>query len=75
MAENINLKTRIQLKNDTLQQWTLNNPVLLKGEFAAVVDGNKSFLKVGDGSTDFNSLPYITSPNVDENITNFIIFI
>ena len=56
------LKTRIQLKYDTYTNWNTNNPVLLKGEWAATVipttaqDGSSStpvvMLKVGDGVAD-----------------------
>lgn len=56
------LKTRIQLKYDTYTNWNTNNPILLKGEWAATVipttaqDGSSStpvvMLKVGDGVVD-----------------------
>ena len=56
------LKTRIQLKYDTYTNWNTNNPILLKGEWAATVisttaqDGSSStpvvMLKVGDGVAD-----------------------
>lgn len=68
------LKTRIQLKYDTLANWSSANPVLNKGEVAVVEVPNNGtnpsgivktppsiLLKVGDGTTRFNSLPYTTS--------------
>lgn len=68
------LKTRIKLKYDTLSNWSTANPVLLSGEVAVVEvpsgGTNPSgivktppsiLLKVGDGTTAFNSLPYTTS--------------
>lgn len=52
--------TRIRHKKDTLANWTSNNPVLKDGELALVkmTDGEIR-QKVGDGTTAFNSLPYI----------------
>lgn len=47
---------RIQLRRDVAAAWTLNNPVLLAGEFGVESDTLK--VKVGDGSTAWNSLDY-----------------
>lgn len=63
------LNTRIQLKYDTLANWSTNNPVLLAGEVAIVSipaetpdSGFQSLpaiaMKVGNGSANFNDLPY-----------------
>lgn len=62
------LKTRIQLKYDTYANWTANNPTPLSGEVCvvvvpaatnAVVQEPALLLKVGDGSTPFNSLNFV----------------
>ena len=62
------LKTRIQLKYDTYANWTTNNPTPLSGEVCivvvpaaagAVVQEPALLMKVGDGSTPFNSLNFV----------------
>lgn len=55
MADNI-LKTRIQLRNDTAENWTTHNPVLLVGEVGIERDTNK--FKIGDGAKTWSALPY-----------------
>lgn len=52
--------TRIRQKKDTLANWSSKNPILKDGEIAFVkmTDGEIR-QKVGDGTTAFNSLPYI----------------
>jgi hypothetical protein len=47
---------RILLRRDTLGNWQANNPVLLSGEPSYVTDDGK--LKIGDGITPWNQLPY-----------------
>ena len=51
---------RLQLRNDTAANWASvgNSLVLLKGEFAYETDTGK--LKIGDGVTIWNSLPYFS---------------
>lgn len=68
MAEKV-LNTRFQLKYDTLANWTKNNPILKAGEvgIATIPTGASSSgltppavgIKVGDGTTAFNSLNWI----------------
>ena len=62
--------TRIMLKLDTFAQWTANNPVLLAGEVALVnIPADSStgmnepalMMKVGDGTKNFNSLPWASA--------------
>ena len=48
----------IQVRRGTAAQWTSANPTLDSGEFGFETDTNK--LKCGDGSTDWNSLSYIS---------------
>lgn len=47
--------TRIQLRRDTATNWSSKNPVLLLGE--AGYDTTNNIIKIGDGSTAWNSLP------------------
>ena len=74
MAKTIN--TRIRLKYDNFTNWTTNNPVLLAGEIAVVVvpaeqDDNLQttkpavLFKVGDGSSQFNALPWASALAAD----------
>lgn len=57
------MAVQIQLRNDTASNWTSANPTLARGELGIEVDTNK--IKIGDGSTDWDSLPY-TGINLDE---------
>lgn len=59
MATN-ELTTRILLRTDTSTRWAEINPTLLKGEFGIVLDADKTSakIKVGDGKTAWNELPY-----------------
>lgn len=61
--------TRIQNKIDTFENWTTNNPVLLAGEVAivtvpadsgAVEQEPATLLKVGNGTSQFNALPWVS---------------
>lgn len=73
MAEKV-LKTRIQLKYDTLQNWTTNDPVLKIGELAiATIDAaspaNKQLppvmFRVGDGTHTFSELDWASGLAAD----------
>jgi hypothetical protein len=55
------IKTRIRHKRDTLANWTNSNPILLNGEIVIVEDGDCALLKRGDGTKNFNQLPFIGS--------------
>lgn len=50
------LSTRIAMRNDTAENWTTKNPVLLKGEFGVETDTNK--FKIGDGNKAWADLDY-----------------
>lgn len=50
------MAVQIQLRNDTASNWTSANPTLARGELGIEIDTNK--LKIGDGATDWNDLPY-----------------
>lgn len=63
------LQTRIQLKYDTYTNWQTNNPVLRKGELGiaevpaetGATQGEPAVLiKVGDGTSNWRDLKYIT---------------
>lgn len=58
-----NITTRIANKYDLAQNWNTNNPVLLAGEIGIELDSNTNSMKVkvGNGSTSWNNLPYITT--------------
>jgi len=47
---------RIQIRRDTASKWTINNPILLNGEMGYETD--TTYLKFGDGTTEWNNLPY-----------------
>jgi hypothetical protein len=49
----------LQLKRGTAERWYTVNPILAIGEPGFVYDDNK--LKIGDGVTPWNELPYIGS--------------
>ena len=50
------MAVQIQIRRDTLSNWTTHNPILAIGELAYVTDTDA--FKVGDGTTVFNSLAY-----------------
>ena len=52
---------RIQIRRDTEIKWEINNPILLQGELGYTTDTH--FMKIGDGVTPWNSLPY-WGPNI-----------
>ena len=73
MAEKT-FNTRIQLKYDTYTNWTSNNPVLKAGEMAlATIESNVTgvnsaptvLIKVGDGTHNYNDLPYASGKAAD----------
>lgn len=51
------IRVQIATRKDTAANWTSANPTLLSGEFGFETDTLK--LKVGDGSTNWNSLSYL----------------
>lgn len=79
MAEKI-LQTRIQLKYDTYANWFTNNPVLRAGEvaIATIASGNTQevnsvtppqvLLKIGDGTSNYNTLPFISAKAADVHL-------
>lgn len=59
----------IQLKRGTAEALARVNPVLAAGEPGFVTDENR--LKIGDGVTHWNDLPYIGEDNVVNKGTHF----
>ena len=56
MAQN-QVNIRLVTRNDTAENWTTKNPVLLEGEMGIVRENG--LIKVGDGITAWNNLSYI----------------
>ena len=58
---------RIQIRRDTKARWVDLNPILAAGEMGFEIDNNR--LKIGNGITAWNSLPYITETDWSTIIT------
>lgn len=68
------LNTRIRLKYDLYSNWNEKNPILLEGEVAIAVPGTNlgsvetaasCLMKVGNGTSHFNDLPWLNAPAAD----------
>ena len=55
---------KIQMRRDTAANWKSVNPILLAGEWALETDTR--LMKIGDGTTAYNALPYSTVEDSDE---------
>jgi hypothetical protein len=63
------MAVKIQLRRDTAANWTSANPVLAAGELG--VETDTGFVKIGNGSTVWNSLSYFDKDNVGlSNVDN-----
>ena len=62
------LNIRIQLRNDTAENWTSANPILRKGEMGVEIDTGKT--KIGNGTAYWKDLKYA---GVDEDTIKGII--
>ena len=58
---------RIQIRRDTKAKWADLNPILASGEMGFEIDNNR--LKIGNGITAWNSLPYVTETDWSTIIT------
>ena len=58
---------RIQIRRDTKARWSDLNPILAAGEMGFEIDNNR--LKIGNGITAWNSLPYVTETDWSTIIT------
>lgn len=54
---------QLQMRRDTAANWTTTNPTLAAGEYG--IETNTGYVKVGDGSTAWASLPYTHSRFID----------
>ena len=57
---------RIQLRRGTSSEWTTENPVLLEGELGIELDSARNRIKIGDGTTAWNDLPYFLDAREEE---------
>ena len=57
---------RIQLRRGTASEWSSENPVLLEGEVAIELDNSRNRIKIGDGVTPWNALPYFLDAREEE---------
>jgi len=55
------MAVQIQLRNDSAANWASANPTLAAGEVG--VETDTFLIKVGDGSTAWNSLAYVSEIN------------
>jgi hypothetical protein len=62
------MSTIFKLRRDTSSNWSSNNPTLADGELG--FDKTNVYLKIGDGTTAWNSLGQFTQS--EESITDFI---
>ena len=58
---------RIQIRRDNKARWADLNPILASGEMGFEIDNNR--LKIGNGITAWNSLPYVTETDWSTIIT------
>lgn len=70
MAEQ-NINSRIQLKTDTPENWAKASGFIpKKGEPIVYQNGNISWLKIGDGSTNVNMLPFVAEDLVEVAVSS-----
>lgn len=63
------INATVLLRNGLAADWALKNPVLMRGEMGVEID--TGLLKIGDGTSSFNNLPYLNStPNQLEQKVN-----
>ena len=65
------MANRIQLRRGNTSEWTNANPILAQGEIGIDLDQNR--IKIGDGSTPWNSLSYERPDDQSSNIPNTLI--
>jgi len=61
------MANRLQMRRDTAANWTSYNPLLMEGEIGIETDTGK--IKVGNGTSNWSSLPYVT---VSDGCVKFI---
>lgn len=67
------MATKIQIRRGTSSSWTFENPVLSSGELGLETDTNK--LKIGNGTTAWNSLDYFAIPLVTSASSSLVSYI
>ena len=55
------ISSRIRNRIDNSNNWNSINPILLSGEIGIELDNENQYLKVGDGSNNWNDLSYVKS--------------
>lgn len=69
LANKIYLDSVFAYREDTLENWEKENPVLERGEPVIVRDGeNGHWLKIGDGTTPFSALPWKVGPKGERGL-------
>lgn len=58
------MATLIQIRRGTASEWSSANPTLSSGEIGLATDLGQ--IKIGDGSTAWNSLSYISASDTDD---------
>lgn len=71
MADTVIKKVKVINRHDTSSNWTSNNPILMNGEIGIETDTNK--LKIGNGSSTWNELSYVTIDGADQFVTKSFI--
>jgi len=61
------IRVQMAQRKDTAANWTAANPILLSGEIGHETDTKK--FKIGDGTTNWNSLAYLPIPDGSGNLT------
>lgn len=59
------MATKLQIRNDTAENWVLINPILKQGEIG--YESTTKKIKFGDGLTEWNKLPYLTVDSYDDS--------
>jgi hypothetical protein len=61
------IRVQMAQRKDTAANWTAANPILLSGEVGYETDTKK--FKIGDGTTNWNSVAYLPIPDGSGNLT------
>ena len=61
------IRVQMAQRKDTAANWTAANPILLSGEIGYETDSKK--FKIGDGSSNWNTLAYLPIPDGSGNLT------
>ena len=67
----INASALIQIRTATANAWYNTNPILVEREIAYCSDPEINSIKIGDGVTRWNSLPYIKASSLIESTDNY----